>query len=294
MTEDNEARYRLPRTVTPERYRLTLEPDLAAATFSGIAEIDVVVHEPVTEIAVNAVDLGFGELARCLGRAPGRGREGPAGRRGGAGPPGAGGHHGRRRVDAAPRVRRRAERQAGGLLPVDVRGRRREDGGHRHHALRSHRRPSGVPVLGRARPESDLRDLGGRRRRPDRTIERSGGCPGDARRRAGADHVRRDDVDVDVPGGVRRRESGAHGTGRCRRGADARRPRPREVASCFRRARYRHALAQLVRRLLRHPLPGPQGGSRRAAGLRAGRDGEPRLHHLPRGRVAGGSRHRHA
>ena len=57
MTEDTEARYRLPRTVTPNRYDLTLEPDLAAGTFVGSQDVAVTVHEPVTEIALNAVDL---------------------------------------------------------------------------------------------------------------------------------------------------------------------------------------------------------------------------------------------
>ncbi len=57
MSEDTEARYRLPRTAIPSRYDLVLEPDLAAATFSGSADIAVTVHEAVTEIVLNAVDL---------------------------------------------------------------------------------------------------------------------------------------------------------------------------------------------------------------------------------------------
>jgi puromycin-sensitive aminopeptidase len=57
MTEDSEARYRLPRTVTPNRYDLTLEPDLAAGTFVGSQDVAVTVHEPATEIVLNAVDL---------------------------------------------------------------------------------------------------------------------------------------------------------------------------------------------------------------------------------------------
>ena len=34
-TEDTEARYRLPRTVTPSRYELMLAPDLAAGFVRG-------------------------------------------------------------------------------------------------------------------------------------------------------------------------------------------------------------------------------------------------------------------
>ncbi|HYJ61353.1 MAG TPA: M1 family metallopeptidase [Actinomycetota bacterium] len=53
----SEARYRLPRNVTPTAYRLTFEPDLDAARFDGSEEVDVTVHEPVTEIVLNANEL---------------------------------------------------------------------------------------------------------------------------------------------------------------------------------------------------------------------------------------------
>ena len=57
MSEDSEARYRLPRSVIPRHYMLTVEPDLEAATFSGTQEVLVTVLEPVTEIVLNALDL---------------------------------------------------------------------------------------------------------------------------------------------------------------------------------------------------------------------------------------------
>jgi puromycin-sensitive aminopeptidase len=49
--------HRLPRSVTPLAYRLTLAPDLEAATFSGEVEIDLEVLEPVTTIVCNAAEL---------------------------------------------------------------------------------------------------------------------------------------------------------------------------------------------------------------------------------------------
>jgi puromycin-sensitive aminopeptidase len=52
-----EADYRLPRTVTPIHYELTLEPDLEAASFAGSMRVDVDVHEVVDEIVINAADL---------------------------------------------------------------------------------------------------------------------------------------------------------------------------------------------------------------------------------------------
>ena len=52
-----ESAYRLPRTVTPSRYELTIEPDLAAGTFRGAEDVRITIHEPVREIVLNAVDL---------------------------------------------------------------------------------------------------------------------------------------------------------------------------------------------------------------------------------------------
>jgi len=53
----SEADYRLPRAVIPSHYDITIEPDLGAATFSGSVGIDVDIVEPVTEIALNAIEL---------------------------------------------------------------------------------------------------------------------------------------------------------------------------------------------------------------------------------------------
>ena len=55
MAEDSP--YRLPRTVEPQRYDLTLTPDLEQATFAGEERVRVQVHEPVTEIVLNAIEL---------------------------------------------------------------------------------------------------------------------------------------------------------------------------------------------------------------------------------------------
>ena len=52
-----EADYRLPRTVTPTHYELTMEPDLEAASFAGSMRVDVDVHEAVDEIVINAAEL---------------------------------------------------------------------------------------------------------------------------------------------------------------------------------------------------------------------------------------------
>ncbi|HEY2815131.1 MAG TPA: M1 family metallopeptidase [Acidimicrobiales bacterium] len=49
--------YRLPRTVVPSRYELTIAPDLDTATFTGEERVEVDVVEPVTELVLNAADL---------------------------------------------------------------------------------------------------------------------------------------------------------------------------------------------------------------------------------------------
>jgi puromycin-sensitive aminopeptidase len=53
----DETPYRLPRTVVPSRYDLTLEPDLDAGSFRGSVDVALAVLEPVTEIVLNANEL---------------------------------------------------------------------------------------------------------------------------------------------------------------------------------------------------------------------------------------------
>ena len=50
---------RLPDTVRPEHYSLTLTPDLQAATFTGTETIDVALSEPTSAITLNANELTF-------------------------------------------------------------------------------------------------------------------------------------------------------------------------------------------------------------------------------------------
>jgi len=54
--------FRLPRTVEPVTYRLEIEPNVASATFSGTVAIDVVVHETVEEIVLNAAELAVSDV----------------------------------------------------------------------------------------------------------------------------------------------------------------------------------------------------------------------------------------
>ncbi|MDP2606572.1 MAG: M1 family metallopeptidase [Deltaproteobacteria bacterium] len=49
--------YRLPLTVTPERYEIRLTPDMASATFDGEERVAIQVNEPVREIRLNAAEL---------------------------------------------------------------------------------------------------------------------------------------------------------------------------------------------------------------------------------------------
>ena len=49
--------HRLPRTVLPKRYSLTLAPDLAAATFGGAVDIEVEVGSATREVVLNAIEL---------------------------------------------------------------------------------------------------------------------------------------------------------------------------------------------------------------------------------------------
>jgi aminopeptidase N len=53
---------RLPGGVHPEAYKLTLTPDLKAATFTGSETIDVVLDAPSRTITLNAAEIKFGEV----------------------------------------------------------------------------------------------------------------------------------------------------------------------------------------------------------------------------------------
>ncbi|MGE3271452.1 MAG: M1 family metallopeptidase [Chloroflexota bacterium] len=53
----DERTYRLPKTVLPERYELTLTPDIVAFTYTGEERVSLQISEPVSEILLNAVDL---------------------------------------------------------------------------------------------------------------------------------------------------------------------------------------------------------------------------------------------
>ncbi len=52
--------YRLARVVIPSAYRIFLTPDLSTFTFTGRVEIDVEVHQPITELTLHARDLKLG------------------------------------------------------------------------------------------------------------------------------------------------------------------------------------------------------------------------------------------
>jgi len=63
--------HRLPRTVVPRRYDLTLEPDLAAATFAGEETVVVEVAEPTAEVVLNAAELEIDEATAEVAGADG-------------------------------------------------------------------------------------------------------------------------------------------------------------------------------------------------------------------------------
>ncbi|MBX3312811.1 MAG: M1 family metallopeptidase [Actinobacteria bacterium] len=54
---------RLPTTVTPHHYDLWFHPRLEDATFTGSADVEVTVHEPVDEIVLHALDLDIVDAA---------------------------------------------------------------------------------------------------------------------------------------------------------------------------------------------------------------------------------------
>ena len=58
-----ESEYRLPRTVIPLHYELTLAPDLQAFTFEGVETVTIEIHESVREIVLNAAELEISSVS---------------------------------------------------------------------------------------------------------------------------------------------------------------------------------------------------------------------------------------
>jgi len=54
--------FRLPRTVLPSRYEVSLTPDLDAASFMGTVLISAEATEAVSEIVVNAIELDIASV----------------------------------------------------------------------------------------------------------------------------------------------------------------------------------------------------------------------------------------
>jgi aminopeptidase N len=56
------AAVRLPATVTPQAYRIRVEPDAARLSFRGAVSIDVQAHKPTRTIVLNAADLALDKV----------------------------------------------------------------------------------------------------------------------------------------------------------------------------------------------------------------------------------------
>ena len=54
---------RLPDTVRPDHYTLSLTPDLKTATFAGVESIDVTLKVPTTSITLNSAEIAFQSVA---------------------------------------------------------------------------------------------------------------------------------------------------------------------------------------------------------------------------------------
>lgn len=59
LAERETAEYRLPNTVTPHHYEITLSPDLESFTFAGQETVRITINEPVSQIVLNAAELAI-------------------------------------------------------------------------------------------------------------------------------------------------------------------------------------------------------------------------------------------
>jgi hypothetical protein len=58
---------RLPQTVVPSNYKLSLDPDIAQQKFSGEETITVQLQQPTKEIVMNSLDLEISSAEAVLG-----------------------------------------------------------------------------------------------------------------------------------------------------------------------------------------------------------------------------------
>jgi hypothetical protein len=65
-TKSATARYRLPNTVVPRTYRLTIEPDSDKLIYNGVVEIDIEVRKPTNEVVLRCRQVEHHSLGACL------------------------------------------------------------------------------------------------------------------------------------------------------------------------------------------------------------------------------------
>jgi puromycin-sensitive aminopeptidase len=63
----SESDFRLPRNVLPRHYDITLEPDLASASFTGSVDIEIDIVEPTSTIVLNAIELEIHAASLTIG-----------------------------------------------------------------------------------------------------------------------------------------------------------------------------------------------------------------------------------
>ena len=193
--------YRLPRTLEPVTYRLRLEPDLETATFAGTEEIDLMVVEGTSSIVCNAAELDVEDAS--LAAPDGTVQAAtvtldPSSERVtfGVDQPLAPGP-----VTLRCRFRGTLNDQLRGFYRSTFTDTEGVDRTIADHPDGGHRRPPGLPVLGRARPQGDLRRHPGRPERAGGVLELAGRRRDRPRRRPARGPSSAHHEDVDLPGG---------------------------------------------------------------------------------------------
>ncbi len=140
--------YRLPRHVVPIRYDLRLEPDLTAASFAGQETITLTVHQPTSEIVLNAIELDITSAQIEGDSGPARQATITLDAVAPALPSHI--HHASlaRHLEADDDIPRDAQRQAPRFLSQYLQRRTWCDSQHGRDTVRSHRCPPGVSLLG--------------------------------------------------------------------------------------------------------------------------------------------------
>ena len=172
LAADKATEYRLPSNVVPERYEISLTPDLRAFTFAGEENVAVRVIAATAEVVLNALELEIDRVSAERGAFTVTGKAALEPRTSARASPSIA-----RWNRASGRCASRFAASSTTSCTASIAATTKTPGydpSGREHAVRGDRRAPRDPLLGRAGAQGELQGAAGDRRRPERFFQRRG------------------------------------------------------------------------------------------------------------------------